>query len=995
MATGGTVENALDPGRRTRSFARASIRVACAALCFALARPLAAEAEPLDPVRLRAQVLAEQIYDATAWVARVPTELAMPIVARAKLRDWVDDLDLAPEVRERVLARIDSRVLVDEIIPFLIAVKDTYTARDPSVVAFDEVVRRRYAREESIPGMEHTLFTWNPSTGADPPADGIALDPALAAQVVTLYDALYLSRVESDAGLSEELASCARREDPAALRAAVARTRVPVRRILADARERLGLEGDRAAALDAVLGDPGRLETVTAAGIEFVDRLVCRSYRIFATRLVRERQLRRWLLAELERPGGGALWRYLAHANHARRHAVLVVVDGLQGHLVEALARGRKDDPFLAAVHAEIGRAGGPPPSVGPARRAPRQRVRFLEWRVGRRHDDPRFLPFFRDLYRDDGPHDPRRPFGLALGGVSTTPTISVRNLPIAWTGAPVAGPGGTGVPNFHFVDRTYRRGGRLVGRPYYFYGNDALRLLGLTREAGMRTLFDRFALRGSYACAAQYDEASHDGIDAFLNLAVGESQRDFAEILCMSALRRRAGNERRLHHLRAGLLRQREELTRKVAPWRIFSRSGLQDRRTLARRDLEEIARLEQETLPELLVYYNPWPDHFAHFEGPFSDAILAPSGELARLDYWLGVLAEIYREGGVEARTLFGMAGDHGLAPVFHLQDIGEVVFEALRARGIDFRLAKISSDEGEGPKLNNPFEPPAMKGFDVVVASTAGGNVMLDFFRDQGPGWAEQPLREHLEALALVGSEADGPIRVDVIGLLLEELGDGLDYLVVREETCDPSGGAVRLVGPRNGRRVDARISRRGARVAYRFEGVDLLGTDQLTPYRALSEAERAAHAALRDRCLAASKETSPALWCTEEEWRELTHYTARPDSVVQLAHLYDSDRAGTVNLFPRAGLAYNSLVPGRHAGESFHEKDAFAGLWGVPVARDAAAGRPHALVNGQVPIALFEYLQGAAVGPDEVGFGYPAVGRDFFPGALAADRAPARE
>ena len=70
--------------------------------------------------------------------------------------------------------------------------------------------------------------------------------------------------------------------------------------------------------------------------------------------------------------------------------------------------------------------------------------------------------------------------------------------------------------------------------------------------------------------------------------------------------------------------------------------------------------------------------------------------------------------------------------------------------------------------------------------------------------------------------------------------------------------------------------------------------------------------------------------PERWCNEAEWRRLSSFTPRPDAVTQLAHLYDSDRAGSVNLFPRAGVGYNSTVPGRHAGESFHEKNAFVAV-----------------------------------------------------------------
>ncbi|MGH0034618.1 MAG: alkaline phosphatase family protein [Myxococcota bacterium] len=992
----GRAPRARVSGRAGAARARLGVGVRALVLLVLLAllaaRP--AGSEPFDPLRVRAQLLYEQIYDVTAWALRVPYALAMPIVVRARLEDWIDELELDPEVRQRVRDRIGSPVLVDEIVPFLMAVKDRYSVGEDAEAPFEAVLRQRYGPDEDLPGMEHSLFAWAPSdSGAGDTEEGgagFSLDPELSGRIVTLYDALYLSQVEAEAGLGEELASCARREDPGRLRAAVVRTRPLVRRLVVDLRDRLALEGELADFVDLVLDDPERLETVTASGIEFLDRMVCRSYRIFATRLVREQQLRTWLLQEFERPDGGALWRFLGDANHGRRYAVLVVVDGLQGHLVEALARGSAEDPFLRAVLGEQRRAGGPRPTVGEPRAAPAQQIRYLASRVGRAEEDPRYLPFFRDLYRDDGPGDARRPDGVARGGLSTTPTISVRNLPIAWTGAPVAGPGGTGVPNFHFVDREYRRNGRLTGRPYYFFGNDALRLLPLTREAGMRTLFDRLPRQGSYACAAQYDEASHDGIDAFLNLALGESQRDFAERLCMTALRRRAHNEQRLRRLRGELLRDREELVREVPVWRLLSRSERRDRRALARRALEEIAALEQETLPELLIYYNPWPDHFAHFKGPFSDEIIGPSGELARLDHWLGVLAEIYREGGVEGRTLFGMAGDHGLAPAFHLLNPEEVIFDALREEGVDFRVLKISSDEGEGPKLNNPFDPPEVKGYDVVVASTAGGNYMLDFFRDQGTGWAEQPLRAQLESLALIPrTQAAEPVRVDVVGEILGRLGDTLDYLVVREAPCDASGGGVRVVGLRGGERADGWITRRGGRVAYRFSGADLLGTDRPTPYQTLSDADRQTHAALRERCLRASREPSPRSWCSEAEWRALTSYTARPDSVVQLAHLYDSARAGSVNLFPREGVGYNSLVPGRHAGESFHEKDAFAGFWGAPVALAAGRGRPRALVNGQVPIGLYEYLRGRRVSPEEVGFGHPGVGRTLFPGSLQPD------
>jgi hypothetical protein len=393
---------------------------------------------------------------------------------------------------------------------------------------------------------------------------------------------------------------------------------------------------------------------------------------------------------------------------------------------------------------------------------------------------DPRYLPFFRDLYEHAGPDDPLTPVGVARVGVATTPTISIRNLPIAWTGAPVAGPGSTGVPNFHFVDRTYSSNGELVGRPYYFYGNDVLELGRLTRESGMRSLFERLRGYSSMSCGAQYDDFAHFSIDAFLNLVLGEKLRDFGEVLCLAELEQRARNEVEVRKLRIDLLDRRDDLTRDLAWYQLYKRSGQRDLRALARRQIARIAALEQEALPELLGFYSPWTDHFAHFTGPFSDEIIAPSGELARLDYWLGRILDAYRAGGVADRVLVGLAGDHGLAPVFDLLNPEIEVFDALRAEGIDFRVEKISSDEGEGPKLTHPFDPPAMKGIDVVVASTAGGNYMIDLFKDQGAGWAEQPLRADLVALSPLTRRGDPAApHVDMVEELYERLHDTLDY------------------------------------------------------------------------------------------------------------------------------------------------------------------------------------------------------------------------
>ena len=954
--------------------------IALMALAGVLAPATSTSAQTLDPLVAKVERMRADIFDVAQWALRVPYELALPLIARARLKSFLGELPLEDEVRARVAARIDARGFVDELIPFLMAVKDMYSARfgEAAALSFDAHLRRTYRLDEPIPGMEHSMFHWQTEDSSGTGL-GFGLDAAVAAELVRFYDALYLREMAPEAGLEERL-GCERRLNAAARALVVERAAPIVQRLLGQLAVRLELDPEIGDAIRAVVEDDRRLETVTISLIQFIDQIVCKHYRIFATRVYREEQLRSWMLRELDRGDGGRLFEWLEHSNR-RRHAVLIVVDGLQGHLVEALAGGREAAPFIARIRDEQ-RPDAPGVRVPRGRPAPGQQTRFLEALADNGWSDPRYLPFFRDLYEHSGPDDPLTPVGVARVGVSTTPTISVRNLPIAWTGAPVAGPGSTGVPNFHFVDRTYVKNGELVGRPYYFFGNDALQLGRLTRESGMRSLFDRLRTYSSMSCAAQYDDAAHYSIDAFLNLALGEKLRDFAEVLCVSELDSRARNEVELRKLRGALLQRHNELTRELAWYQFYAQSGQRDLRSLARRRIARIAALEQQTLPELLVYYNPWPDHFAHFSGPFADEIIAPSGELARLDYWLGRIRDAYGAGGVADRVLVGLTGDHGLAPVFHLLNPEVEVFDALRAEGVDFHVEKISSDEGEGPKLNHPFDPPTMKGIDVVVASTAGGNYMIDLFRDQGAGWAEQPLRADLVALSPLarGGDPAAP-HVDIVEEVYRRLRETLDYLVVREEPCGVEGGRVGLIGARSGR-ADAWITRRDARIHYHYVGADLLETDRLSPYRVVVPADRIAHGALRQRCVEDAREEDPATWCDEAAWRELTSYTARPDSVVQLAHLYDHPRAGTINLFPRAGVGYNSRVPGRHAGELFHEKDAFVGLFGAPLAGPRGQPRLRTAVNGSVPIAIYEYLTAAAVTPGADGWGYPSLRSALF-------------
>ncbi len=952
----------------------------CLAALLIFPGPLTSAALDFDPVARRAEVIAQDVYDVAEWALRVPYQLAYPIVARAKLEAYLDDLPLEKDVRRRVRARIEARDFVDEVVPFLIALKDTYS---PDVGGddrgFDAYLRDRFDPADGIAGFEHSMFRWNATAE---PTEGVGFTPDLAGALVALYDAMYLGEPPpSSASTRETALACDRPDDRDLLLRRVDRTGGAVRNILTMLRDRFEPENEIGPAIDALLIDDARLRTVTVTLVQFVDSLVCKHYRVFAGRVVRERQLGAWMKAELAKPGGGELWRFLDHAQNGRRYAMLAVVDGLQGGLIEALAAGRPS-PFLERVVAEhergISGAGRPATSTP----APEQSTEFIQAMAGRGFLHDAYLPFFHDLYNGSGPHDPLRPWGLAEVGVATTPTISVRNLPVAKTGAPVAGPGSTGIPNFHFVDRTTDARGAPRGRAYYFFGNDALLLPQLTDASGMRSLYDRLPTLASFNCAAQYDERAHYTVDALINLALGEKLRDFAEIACTAELSRRAANERTLRKLRDRLGEKREAIESRPRWYQWLRMGERRDETVLAERLIERIAELEQDTIPELLLYYNPWPDHFAHFEGPFSDAIVSPSGELARLDYWLGRFDAIYREAGVYDRTLFAMAGDHGLTPVYHLVQPEDDVFARLRESGVDFGLAKISSDEGEGPKLTDPLDPPAMTGVDVIVASTAGGNYMLDLFLDDEKRWSEHPLHGDLVSVQPRHGAIKNATPIDFPHVVAANLGDTLDYLAVRETPCSVEGGSVRLVAIHGGKRADAWVTRSGDRVHYRYRGRDLLDTDRLSPYETLTPGEIAEHAALRRTCVEDARANDTNSWCKEAEWRRLSSFTPRPGSVVQIAHLYDLDRAGTINLFPVAGVAYNSRVPGRHAGEHFHEKDAFVGAWGAPVLRSERDGRIRTAVNGSMPMAVYEHLTGARLREREDGWGYPSLGNALF-------------
>lgn len=927
-----------------RGLAVAGAGLALGVLALASVDPAAPPAG--NPVYSEALVVLDRVRAASEPVGRIPMEWAAPTIARAGLREWVSSLPLKEDVKGRVLASVDAENLVDEIIPFALFLKRVYgRAGEPPANGFDARAR---ATLTPGPGLEHDGFHFAvPAPVAAAPAPSGFLTPERIASLVSLYDAVWLSTARPGADLGDRLECTA--DGPAIpvaeLAARVEATRPILRDLFAEAASQVD-PGDMRTAAESISRDEVRQRAIAATLLEFVDGEVCKHYRIFARSLATERAVRAVLDAGIDDPADPAAWTWLRY--QGQRHlGVQIVVDGLQGHLVRALANPTGLDPYLRyAAASALGSPARPAPS---AVRAPDVHQAFLA-DFATRGGHP--LPFFERLLSTVQP-------GIALQGISTTPTISVRNLPIAKTGAPVAGEGSTGIPNFHFVDRSMGDG----GRAWYFYGNDALKLPELARASGMRSMFQRLEQLETMSCGSQYDERAGFSFDAFLNLAIGEHRRDFGEALCADELHTRAQDERKLAELGAALLAREPVLAAKHHPWELWDRWNQRNERVHAHELAAQIAALAPTRMPDLLQWYDPWPDHFAHAKGPLSDEIVSPTGELARLDHWLGIVDAAYADAGVHDRTLFGMAGDHGLTPVHWYVRPEVEVLDGLAKAGVTLKVTKISSDEGEGPRLTDPLNPPSMRGWDVVVASTAGGNYMMDWFVDQGAGWSRQPVLADLRALRLQSGQV-----LDVVDETVRRLGASLDYLVVREGPCDPTQAHLYLEGEREGRRVVARITRVGDRISLvGDEGTDLLDLRSRSPWGAMPRSAEA--------CLGVSASPNPSDWCGEAEWRANGWATKRPDAVVQLAHLYDTDRAGTVNLFPKDGVGYNTVVPGRHAGESYEEKDAFVGVWGGPV--NPAAEQVPVAVNGAMPEAIYGWITGSTPVQGTDGWGYDPV------------------
>ncbi|MCL2916344.1 alkaline phosphatase family protein [Shewanella corallii] len=910
------------------------------------------------------KILYSGIFNSMEFGLDASRDLSLFTAGSVTLDTLILTLPLEAKVKTRVMGQLTNPRYSIQLGHLLYSFYDKYTGEVVNQDIFRQHLLTIYSEEELKP-WQHTLFTLEeaPESSESAQESAVTMNRTFIAALVTLYDALFgKDKLLYGDEIPDQYQYLTDSEQDWQT---VARVQNILIATLSNYSDSLP-EGDIKAAVQAIIEDGkpenqnkpnNKAQAITISLVDFVRLTVIKGYRQFLLEQAKANSLNDWM-QELFDEDPNKLISYLLHQNH-RPLAVQITVDGLQQGLMQALV-SPEPSRFLQQVMADEDNAQSMAPrgmDVTAPEHIPDNS--FAAQLARKPMTDPRYLPYFKSIYRNYRA-------GIVEFGVSTTPTISVRNLPIIKTGADVAGPGGTGIPNFHFVDRHQ-------DRAYYFFGNDALQLDRIFADNGARTQFERLVPMVTLNCNAQYDWYAESSFEPLINLGVGEAIRDFGEQRCLKELERRGEQEVNLQQARLDLIDMIADHS-EISWWTPATRVSKSLR---IEQLIREYADKSQQGLPDFVLAYNPWPDHFAHFTGPFANEILAPTGELNRLDYWLGQMDKVYRDAGVYDRVLWGMAGDHGLTPIHHIVNPEQQVFDGISSdHDVSLKIRKISSDEGEGPKITHTFNYPSNRGIDLIVASTAGGNYMIDLF-NSAQGWQTQPvLTEINQWRPLNGAEDAAPI--ELLSEITDRLGDSLDYLAVRESACNLQTCTLRLQALHNGKLLDERITRIGNKSLYQSlngNPPELLQLYELNPYAdELSEPEQAQRQKLLDACMTKAVTNKPETWCDATQWRQLTRFSPRPDSVNQLAHLYDEDRAGTINLFPAQGIGFNTKVPGRHAGEHFHEKDAFIGFWGTPV----TTRQPIATaVNGSLAPTIYQYLTNYPVVAGEDGWGFPSL------------------
>lgn len=887
-------------------------------------------------------------------------------VEREALELFIRSCDLPADSRQRLLSLVRGESFREVTVPFVYYLYETY------------------GRGAAGPVDDGDLAYAEPSEAQDDPK---ADRPGLSALVrnssavrkhvsvaLRAFDALFL---QVKPGAIEQGLPLHQRYDAASYERIKALVRELADEYLGPADDSAGRQSEKdqyQAMLREIVGDEQRLSALVEFFTDFIRQLSDSWLESFAERQHRKEARLAWVEDCLN---GNRLYEIAdyARSRSERRLVVHVVVDGLQGKLLEGLAQlssGDRRGPGAAYVEelVRIHQSHQMDPASYRSRMPPGLGRDVVEL-VRKAPNRPEYLENFKQYV-----FGPQAQAVVVNVATVDTPTISVRNLPVVQTGHAVPGRFGTGIPNFSYIDRR-------TGRGWYFWGSDALHLGRIfhNREdeipqaqkrdgPGAQTLFERLWRYNTVSCMASVDAGALEKLAAEVGLAVGTLKRNYMEKVLVASLRRRAEMEKMLNERRMWLGEHRN-LSHSFLGALLFDAADLKKFHEHAR----FLAEHEDEGLPDVLLWYNPWPDHFAHGEGPFSDALVGYQGEFDRLDFYLGRVIGVYEslqtadgQSTYAARTLFGLVSDHGMAYTPQQVSTDKLLFQAMHEGGIKIKYQKLTADEGELPVIRGRNDALPTRPFDAVVGSTAGGSYVIDLFDAEGlrgndAAWQRHPDYHQLRRYRLLSGQT-----IDWIEQLKTRLSGAMDLAVVRE--YGPSAdqrwppdvqSVVRIITPDRGEariwRVGTPAARRGRTVRYRYEPIggkdplDLAGSvrDYLMPQDGPSVAE--AREAIRRRIDAREG-------CDDDSWREVLSYTLRPDVVYQLSHLYDTDRAGTINVFPARHVGMNSGVAGRHAGETFEEKNGTQVYFGAGLKR----GSLQTARNGSLPVTLYHWLVG---------------------------------
>lgn len=912
--------------------------------------------------------LLEGLFRAPVEIPADAVNYVLNRVKKEAVVQFVDLLDVPEDARGRVKQWVLGERFDDVSAPFVYSLYELYGV--PALAAGDAAADLAYA-ERAQEGK-----------GNGPAVGALLEHPSAvrrhAGNALRLFDALFLhTRPNVDRSLP-----LPERHDPAAYANIKAVVRELAGEFLgppSDARDEP--KSEYVVMFEETLRDDEKLTELIEFFTDLVRELTDGWLQSFVQREERKVARLKWVDEKILQNRYFEIADY-ARAQSERRLAIHLVVDGLQGKLLEGLAQlssGDRDSPGARYVIDLVRQHQTPemdpasynskmPPGLGKA-------IRELSEKAPRK---PEYLENFKKYFFN-------RDAEAVIVNVATvdTPTISVRNLPITYSGHGVSGPHGTGIPNFSYLDRQ-------TGRGWYFWGSDVLHMRNIfgNREdliphgrprdgPGARMIMERLWRMNTVSAMATVDTGSLEKISCEVGVGIGELRRNFIEKVLIQKFRERAKMERDLNERRRWLMDHRTTSDSFLGSL-ILRPVTLKTFREHAR----FIAEHEDEGLPDYLLWYNPWPDHFAHGLGPYSDAITGYDGEYDRLDFYVGKMMQVYESvpavsGSGETyadRTLLGIVSDHGLIYTPQVVATDDLLFEAMRQDGIDIKYLKLTHDEGGMPAIHGSRQVKPTRPFDAVVGSTAGGSYIIDLFsttamEGDDDAWRRHPGYHELRQHKLLSGQT-----IDWVDQLKTRLAETMDLAVVREYGPEPGKtwpsefeSVVRIITPGRG---EARIYRE-------INPGSQSSPDEpsrLYSYEVLGERDPLdLAAAVRDYLIAPGGQTVEAVQRSIEgrkrvvsrrsdaEWQELLSCTLRPDVIYQLSHLYDSDRAGTINVFSAAHVGMNSGVPGRHAGEAFGEKN------GLQIYR--GAGLKRAVIqtarNGSLPVTIYHWLAGDAV------------------------------